>query len=436
MDPMRTEWLTILMQGAFSEIYLFDCDSLHFLQTSVAARKNLQYEAARLSGMTPLDLAPGLSAEALAAALEPLRSGSQQQAQLQTVHRRRDGTTYPIEFRLFYCGAGTPVFIAIGNDVSAREESARALQHSEARFRAIASNAPGLVYQFRLLADGSIAFPYLSDGCEALLGMPADRLRDNPAHFLALILPEDRQSYLDAMAASADQLKTWNWEGRIWVEEWKDIKWINLRSTPRALPEAGVQWEGIMTNITQSKLEEAAIKHSHEQLAELSAHDEAVKESERMRIAREIHDDLGGNLTAIKMAMALLTRRLPPDDRALAEKAAYVDHLVDRTIEAVHRISADLRPSILDFGIVAAIEWQAREFEKQLGIPCTLTTNNREIDLHGDQATALFRIFQEALTNVSKHAGASQVTVRLVRSNPVSGWRLQTTAKALKMPTA
>ena len=148
-------------------------------------------------------------------------------------------------------------------------------------------------------------------------------------------------------------------------------------------------------------------------LRALRARLESVSEEERTRIAREIHDDLGGNLTAIKMALALLTRRLPADDSVLLDKAAYVDSLVDRTIETVHRISGDLRPSILDFGLVDAIAWQAKECEKQMGIPCIFMSNSDEVDLHLDQATALFRIFQEALTNIGKHAQATRIEVRL-----------------------
>jgi signal transduction histidine kinase len=101
----------------------------------------------------------------------------------------------------------------------------------------------------------------------------------------------------------------------------------------------------------------------------------------------------------------------------LEEKLTYVESLIDRTIESIHRIAGDLRPGILDFGIVAAIEWQAREFEKQVGIPCHVNSNKKEIELHPDQATALFRIFQEALTNISKHAGATSVDVKLSRTN-------------------
>jgi len=280
---------------------------------------------------------------------------------------------------------------------------------------AIAAHTPGLVYQFRRLPDGRVEFPYLSEGCQALLGLPAAELREAPDRFLALILPGDRDSYSESMDASAASLWSWNWEGRIWVEAWKDVKWINLRSTPHRLDDGTVQWEGIMSNITESKLEQLEVRASRARLAELTAHIEKVKEQERERIAREIHDDLGGNLTAIKMALAMLSARLP-EDQTLLQKAAYVDALVDRTIDAVHRITLDLRPSVLDFGLPAALEWQVKEFATQAGIPCSFQSNVKDLDLAPDQAAALFRIAQEALTNIAKHARANTVAVKLQRA--------------------
>ncbi|WP_426176491.1 histidine kinase [Massilia sp. TWR1-2-2] len=300
--------------------------------------------------------------------------------------------------------------------LSARESDLiEELARYQARFNAIVSNTPGLVYQFVLDAGGTVSFPYLSEGCAALLGLGAAALQKKPQLFLGLILPEDRKGYSDSMHASAAGMSSWNWEGRIWVDAWKDVKWINLRSSPRPLRDGGVQWEGIMTNITASKAAQLEVTNSRARLAELTAHIEEVKEQERTRIAREIHDDLGGNLTAIKMALAMLSKRLPTDQPQLADKAVYVDSLVDRTIEAVHRISLDLRPSMLDFGIVAALEWQVNEFEKHIGVPCSFTSNEKDIDLAADHASALFRIFQEALTNIAKHAHATRVTVSLTR---------------------
>jgi two-component system, NarL family, sensor histidine kinase UhpB len=414
---MQAEWLPVLMQGSFSEIYIIDASDLHFIQVNQAACANLQYTENELLRKTPLDIATALGRDLLDRTLQLLRARDSSHATLETVHVRKDGSRYPIEFRLLACPTATPpAFVAIGNDTSSHYATTEALQISESRFRAIASNTPGLVYQFLLHIDGSSEFTYLSEGCHALLGIHADALRADSSRFTDLILPEDRPSYLESMRMSAAELRSWNWEGRIWIEAWKDIKWINLRSAPGAVSSHAVQWDGIMTNITQSKLEEAEIKRSRAQLAELSAHIQTLKEQERTRIAREIHDDLGGNLTAIKMALALLSRRLPAGETVLAEKADYVDALVDRTIEAVHRISGDLRPSVLDAGLVAAIDWQAQEFVRQAGIPCDFVSSHKDIALHLDTATALFSIFQEALTNIAKHARASHVSVRLVRS--------------------
>ncbi len=417
INTMHAEWLPTILQGSFSEIYVLNCNTLHFEYVNPTACKNLQYSLDELTKLSPTCLARNVSEEAYVQFIRGLQDGRDTSIAINTEHTRKDGSSYPIEFQLFYLASDTaPSIIAIGNDVSSRDKSDKALRASESRLSAMVSNTPGLVYQFRLRKDGRFSFPYVSDGCEALLGISSEALSDNPALFTGLILHQDMASYRETMRVSTEQMNNWNWEGRIWVEEWKDIKWINLRATPRALEDGSVQWEGIMTNITASKLEQEEIIRSRAQLAELSEHVNTVKEQERTRIAREIHDDLGGNLTAIKMALALLTRRLPGKSSELLEKAAYVESLVDRTIETVHRIAGDLRPGILDFGLVAAIDWQSKEFEKQLGIPCEFVSNQAEIDLDLDQATALFRIFQEALTNIAKHAQASLVSVQLMHT--------------------
>lgn len=403
------------MQASTTEIYLFDADTLRLVDVNQAARRNLGHELKALCGMTPLDLAPQLDRGELVALIGSLGQEIGDQVSLRTRHRRADGTTYPIKLCfLRVVRDGRSLIVAIGDDLSLELAAGMALEQYQARFNAVVNHTPGLVYQFVLHADGTMAYPYLSEGCTALLGLSVSELQQDPERFLGLILPEDRKGYQDAMEASRTALAAWNWEGRICVEAWNDVKWISLRATPLPLDGGGVQWDGIMTNITASKLEQEETRRSRARLAELTDHIQQVKEQERARIAREIHDDLGGNLTAIKMALSMLAARLP-DDPALRDKADYLDDLVDRTIEAVHRISLDLRPSTLDLGLVAALEWQAREFEKQMGIACVFRSADKEIDLDPDQATALFRIFQEALTNIAKHAGATRVTVSLRR---------------------
>ncbi|MEX5746732.1 ATP-binding protein [Massilia sp. X63] len=414
MSPLPT--LAAEMQAAASEIYLLDAATLEVVDANQAARLNLGMEAGTLHGMDVYALAPGLERAALAALLAGLGEEVGAQVSLRTRLRRADGSSYPVRLCfLRIVRDGRTLLLAIADDLSLEQAAARALAESQARFDAIVRNTPGLVYQFVQHPDGRIDFPWLSEGCSALLGLSRLDLQRDATLFERLILPEDRKGYLESMLASRAGMSAWNWEGRIWIDAWKDVKWINLRATPHPVDGGAVQWDGIMTNISASKQEQQEVLRSRARLAELTDHIEQVKEQERARIAREIHDDLGGNLTAIKMALAMLAARLPDQQPALLERANYLDDLVDRTIEAVHRISLDLRPTMLDLGLVAALEWQAHEFEKQMGIACIFRCPEKEIVLDDDHATALFRIFQEALTNIAKHAGATRVTVALRR---------------------
>ncbi|UVW27870.1 ATP-binding protein [Massilia sp. H6] len=406
------------MQAAASEILLLDAATLAIVDANQAARLNLGFDAATLESMDVYAIAPALERTVLATLLAGLGEEIGAQIGMRTHLRRRDRSSYPVKLCfLRIVRDGRRLLLAIADDLTLEQGAAQALAQSQARFDAIVRNTPGLVFQFVHYPDGRTEFPWLSDGCPALLGLTVLDLQRDASLFEGLILPDDRKGYLDCMQASRKTLGAWNWEGRIWIDAWNDVKWINLRATPHPIEGGAVQWDGIMTNISASKQEQHEVVRSRSRLAELTDHIEQVKEQERARIAREIHDDLGGNLSAIKMALAMLAARLP-EQPALLEKANYLDDLVDRTIEAVHRISLDLRPTMLDLGLVAALEWQAREFEKQMGIACLFRCAKEDKDaiaLDDDHATALFRVFQEALTNIAKHAGATRVTVLLRR---------------------
>ncbi len=148
-------------------------------------------------------------------------------------------------------------------------------------------------------------------------------------------------------------------------------------------------------------------------MSALAAHVESVKEQERLNLAREVHDDLGGNLTAIKIGLSWLKRHLPPDEASLLKRTAYLDNVVDQTIDATHRIASSLRPPVLDFGIVSAIDWQLRRFRQNTDIAPEFSAPDTDIPLGPDAAITVFRIVQEALTNVAKHARATRVKVSL-----------------------
>lgn len=159
---------------------------------------------------------------------------------------------------------------------------------------------------------------------------------------------------------------------------------------------------------------EEQLRESHKQLRALSVYLQSVREEERTRIAREVHDELGQALTSCKLDLSWIAGRLPKELRPLRKKTKALTEHIDATIETVRRISSELRPSVLDhFGLAVALEWQANDFQKRTGIPCVVHTNLADRLLDQALSTALFRIFQETLTNVIRHAGATRVNVSL-----------------------
>ena len=164
----------------------------------------------------------------------------------------------------------------------------------------------------------------------------------------------------------------------------------------------------------ERKRAEEQLRRSHRQLRALSMYLQDVREEERIRIAREVHDELGQALTGLKLQLTWVASRMPERPRTLREKARLIADRIDETIHAVRRIATELRPGVLDSaGLLAAVEWQAHEFEKETGIRCRVTSLLRETIWDQDLNTAFFRIFQETLTNIIRHANATRVDVRL-----------------------
>ena len=191
-----------------------------------------------------------------------------------------------------------------------------------------------------------------------------------------------------------------------------------LHVTGRGLTEADVPAMTAFANQAAIAIENARlyeqVQAAREQLRDLAGYLQNAREEERTQIAREIHDEFGQALSALNMDLSWLSKRLPADQPYLAEKASAMSDLIDSTIQTVRRVATELRPGLLDeLGLAATIEWQAQEFAERTGIDCDLYLSDEEIVLDRDLATAIFRIFQETLTNVARHAQATQVRVEL-----------------------
>ena len=231
---------------------------------------------------------------------------------------------------------------------------------------------------------------------------------------------------LYANEGSRHLLKTWDTaeEGGI-PEQWRKVAEEALASgvnTERECPCNSIVYSLSFSPITEAGyvniygLDITRLKEAELQLKQLASNLQTAREDERIRIAREIHDEIGQMLTGIKMDISLCEHLVRDNPTGIDEHVESLQELVDSTINTVRRISSELRPTILDdFGLTAALEWYVEQFEKRSGITCSLTLPEPELIPAKEVTITLFRIVQEALTNIARHAEATEAVISLVR---------------------
>jgi PAS domain S-box-containing protein len=251
----------------------------------------------------------------------------------------------------------------------------------------------------------------------SIYGLAPSEFKPSYAAFLQYVHPEDAELVRSVVGAAVRDGLSYDYEHRVLRTD-GSVRVVHARG--EVLRDASgkiVGLTGTTQDITERKRIEEEVRASREQLRQLSSHLQAMREEERARISREIHDELGGALTGLKMAITRLDKGLETLKPAeLHERTRDMLQLLDQTVAMVRRIASDLRPGILDdFGLAAAIEWQLQDFGKRSGLVTEYDVAGEEfeLDIDANRTTALFRIFQETLTNVARHAQARRVSVRL-----------------------
>jgi PAS domain S-box-containing protein len=327
---------------------------------------------------------------------------------------RKDGSTVWTEVRATFLrdSEGRPVgILGVTRDISARRRAEEALTASEQRYRELFENAMDIVFTYDLQGN----FTSLNKVAEQSSGYTCAELACmNVLQILAPEYVEEGRRALEDLAAGREP-GIGEWEivtkdgHRVWLE-------ASLRLVRRNGELAEVQ--GIARDITERKRAEAQLRDYLAQLHALAARLQSVREEERARLAREIHDELGQDLTAIKIELTSIFRKLGESTKPFSGATESILKLVEQTIRSVRRIATELRPGILDdLGLTAAIEWATEEFQARTGIKCHLELREEHIVLHRERTTAIFRIFQETLTNVARHSRATELQVRLFRQN-------------------
>ncbi len=317
--------------------------------------------------------------------------------------------------------------IIISQDITERKNAQDALRESEQKFKEFFENEPG--YCHMISPDGVILD--LNQSALAVLGYRKEEIVGRPLKMI----------YASESLTKMEQLFTeWKKTGRLQDEEMviitkkgdrrvvllsaaaardSDGKILHSISVQRDITERKKTEEELRKSSVQLSEALAELRRSHEELRKLSAHLQVIREEERKRISRKIHDELGHELINLKMDLSWLGRRMAESGDAatggaLPEKISSMTGLLDQAIQTMRGIATELRPGFLDhLGLHDGIEWAVQEFQNRTGIDCRLTAPAEDIALDEDQVTGVFRIFEEILTNVAQHAKATAVGIKL-----------------------
>ncbi len=309
-------------------------------------------------------------------------------------------------------------------DITEHKEHDVAVAEAERRFRRLIENAHDLVYRHRI--HPTRAIEYVGGAVKQITGRtPADFYAD-PDLPAKAVHPDDAHLVIETLRdpahlKRADTLRWIHPDGRIVWAEHRRVPVYDASGTLVAI-------EGIARDVTDRVETQQRLRESQEQMRQLAARIQSAREEERTTLARELHDELGQTLTAIKLDLGRATGAMRDAGvgSTVVDRLQSLIGLVEIGIETVKRITTSLRPPTLDYlGLPEAIRWEAMTFRSRTGLRCHVRADKESTALNPEQQTALFRIFQEALTNVVRHARASAVNVTLAERRGVFDLRIR-----------
>ena len=328
---------------------------------------------------------------------------------------RADGQEFPIEASIsHHVEGGRKLFTVILRDVTARVQAEEQLARSEARLRGILDSAMDAI----ITIDESNHIVLFNAAAEAVFGCPRDQAIGAP---LEWFIPERfRAGHAAHVGRFGETGVTSRRMGtqRIVMGLRRNGEEFPIDASISQIGEDGQRFfTVILRDVTERWMAEEALKASRDEIRGLALSASNAREQEKSRVARELHDELGQALTALKIDVSWLRDGLVDAPETVKSKLAAMQLMIDGTVAWARRIASELRPLMLDdLGLVAACDWLAQNFQQRTGVPCELVIGAGELDLPDPYATAVFRVLQETLTNATKHSEATQVEVTIERS--------------------
>ncbi|HLX11390.1 MAG TPA: PAS domain S-box protein, partial [Bacteroidota bacterium] len=324
-----------------------------------------------------------------------------------------DGRTGWLSFfvNLLMSGANVAGLTGVAQEITERKKSEEGRLHREQMLSSIYDTVGDVIFQIAVEPEGEFRFTTVNRAFIATTGLTPE---DVIGRRVSEVVPKESLSSVVARyQESIQNNRIVRWEE---TSVYPTGKLTGEVSVAPIFDKTGkcTHLVGAVHDITLRKQAEAALRASKDQLRALADRLQAAREEERTHIAREIHDELGQMLTGLKMDVSWIGKQLPADLPKVTQRAASMKELIDTTIVSVRKIASELRPGVLDsLGLIAAIEWQAAEFQKRTDIRCEFKCGTFDYEIDRDRSTALFRILQETLTNVARHAKASKVSIEL-----------------------
>lgn len=312
----------------------------------------------------------------------------------------------------YYDAAGQPLRShGTVQDITVRRQAKELLHRRAQEFRALSENSPDSIVRY----DRDLRCLYVNPAFEKLCGIPADQLVGKQPVETSAVPREEALRLQDLLA---EVLRSGHEAG---IElSWRDPAGQRIFSLVRAVPEFDPQGKVVSVlsvgrDITALKETEHSLEKSRTRLREVAMQRNVEHEEERKRLAREVHEGVGQYLMAIHLNLSMLESQLGADSPALLETVRKMFGLVDKGVQLVRQVTSDLRPRVLDLGVVSALEWLADEFSTKHDTYCELRIPEKEFAMDERTEIAIFRVVEEALTNIASHAEAEQVKILLER---------------------
>lgn len=400
-----------ILDNTLDMIFIFSPGTLMFEYMNKGALRTIGYSREEMFGMSPPDVIPLISEPECRAFIAPLINGKKTTRRFETVLKRKDGKTFPVEAQLQLVreDGDSGLFVAIVRDITGRKFAENELRRQKNLMWQVIDMDPSMIFvrdqagRF-ILANRAMA-DFYGVTIRELIGRTNSEINPNPQNLSGFLVP-DRE----VIEGGNEVTSTESVMGTDGKQHW----YLTVKR-PMLQADGSINILGIASDISELKLSGIKLDESYKELQRLALHLENAREEERAQIARNLHDEMGATLAALKMRVAWLASKLPAGVPHLSAEAGHISDLVTDGIKTVRQVVSDLRPNLLDdVGLAAAVKDYAKKFQHDTEIECTVVLPEQDFFLNEDQSVTVFRIIQESLSNVAKHSRADTAEIIFV----------------------